>query len=386
MLQARFKHILCLSLLLLCLLPWNAFCIVTADYIPEAPITFDTAPGPFADQTVLGAKLGTFIISSTTGEIYSPSLVNIGEASGATQVTGLMKNSANGPFNQNTNAFYIISAAYPNGLGGTPVLQVLYDDVRPIIAWQNNTVTQNPLYVELYFVNTNSTNPNASSGWRPSQYFKLDTPYSLPSNFNPYFSVGVAEAPETNVGTYTSGGIIIETEGRYVVTNGNDGPDNTPIMDSGAYTDPDNPGSPGFTYGDAPVLPSVFFNIVDSSTSFSLSSAYGTNKATITQASAEVFNGDSGTYYQLTLTFTDTSSATSFQLFPSQGVGTPIDYKLYLGDEEVIKAVAMNWEDLDPGVVNTKDIKIGGINQGDAASKLSGTYEGTIVVNISNLN
>lgn len=382
----KLKHFPYITLLLLVILPWYAFAAVTATYVPESPITLEIAPGAFTHQSVLGAKLGRFIITSTTGEIYSPSFVNIGEASGAIQVTGLMKGYASGPYAMETNDFYINSVAYPNGLGGTPVLQVLYNDVRPIIGWQANTVTQNPFYVDLYLVNKNSGGIGSDSGWRPAQYFKLDSPYSLPSNFNPLFSVGVADSPTTNVGSYTSGGTVDESQGSFVITNGNSGPNNTPIINPGAYTDPDNPGSPGFYYGDVPTLPSLLFTIVDSSTSFSLGSAYGTNKATLTQANAQVLNGVTGNTYQITLIFTDTSGDTSFQLFPTQGVGSPISYKLYLENDEITKAVAKVWTGLVPGIVNTKAIKVSGISQSVVASNTSGNYTGTITVNISNLN
>ncbi|MBN2884268.1 MAG: hypothetical protein JXN10_12120, partial [Clostridia bacterium] len=166
--------------IILSLVPILLFAEVTATYLSESAITLDISPGPFTHPTVLGAKLGTFVITSTTGEIYSPSLVNIGEASDQIPLTGLMKDWADGPFELNTNDFYIISVAYPNGFGSEPVLQVLYDNLRPIISWQSNTVYANPFYVELYLVNTNSTNRNAQSGWRPASYFKLDSPFSLP--------------------------------------------------------------------------------------------------------------------------------------------------------------------------------------------------------------
>lgn len=235
-------------------------------------------------------------------------------------------------------------------------------------------------------MNKNTGGINAASGWRPSQYFTLGSPYALPSNFNPLFSVAVADSPTTNVGTYTQSNVVDESKGSYVVTNGNDGPDNTPIISPGAYTDPENPGSPGFFYGDVPLLPSLYFTIMDSVTSFTLESAYGTNKATLTQANAQVMHGSSGATYQITLVFTDTSSATSFQLFPNQGVGNPIDYRLFLGSDEVTKGAALLWTNLVPGITNTKDIKVSGINQNAVASNVSGTYTGTITVNISNLN
>lgn len=374
-------------IVVLLLLPGPVFGDVTATYIPEPSITLEISPGPFTHNTVLGAKLGTFIITSSTGVIYTPSLVNIGEASGAIPVTGLMKEWEGGQFFTKTEPFHIISVAYPNGLGGTPVLNVLYNKVIPIMTWQPNTVTQNPFYVELYFLNTNSTNHAAPSTFRKAQLFKLDSPYSLPPNFNPRFSVGVADSPLVDVGWYTSGGVVNESLGSYVVTNGNAGPDNTPIIAPNGYTNPDNPGSPGFYYGDVetPDPPSFAFNIVDSTTSFSLNAAYGTNKATVTQATVQVLNGVSGQTYHLSLTFTDTSSATSFQLFPQQGDTMPINYDLFLGTEKVTKGSLLTWTGLQPGVINTKDIKIGGINKSVTDTLVSDLYEGTITVTISNL-
>lgn len=240
----------------------------------------------------MGAKLGTFIITSTTGEIYSPSFIHISEASNATQLTGYMKGYANGEYVKNsTNAFYINSVAYPNGFGGTPVLQVLYDDVWPIISGSANTVTQNPFYVELYLVNKNTGGITGSSGWRPAQYFKLDSPFWLPSDFNPVFSVAVADSPQTTVGDYTSGNTVNSEKGSYV-PNGNGGPYNINIMSPTAYTaNPDKPNSPGFYYGDVPELPSVQFNFADTSTSFSLSSAYGQNKAQSRKQQSKYYMG-----------------------------------------------------------------------------------------------
>lgn len=371
-------------LLLLFALPWHVFGIVTAEYAPEIPITLEIAPGPFTSQTVLGAKLGRFTITSTTGVLYSPAFVNILEGSGAIKLTGPMKGSANGSFETNTNDFYINSVAYPNGLGGTPVLQVLYDDVRPIISWNANTVTQNPFYVDLYLVNKNSGNIGSSSEWRPAQLFQLNSQFSFPPGFNPLFSIAVADSPTTNVGTYTSGGIVNEEQGSYVPNGLNGGPDNTPIL-SGASSNPED-GTLVTDYGNVPQAPSVLFNFADSVTSFSLASAYTPNKTPVTQATVKVLNGVSGHPYTITLTFTDNSSDASFQLFYKDGIGTPINYMLYLGNELVTKGISLPWAGLYPDVIYSKDINIGGINQIQAQSKVSGTYEGQISVNISNLN
>lgn len=361
------------------------FAEVTATYLRESAITLDISPGPFTHPTVLGAKLGTFVITSTNGEIYSPSLVNIGEASGQIPLTGLMKNWADGPFVLNTNDFYIISVAYPNGLGSEPVLQVLYNNVIPIISWNSNTVYANPFYVELYLVNTNSTNRNAQSGWRPASYFKLDSPYSLPVGFNPRFSVAVADSPNTNVGTYTTGsGSVKESQGSYVTTDGSSGPDNTPILDPGSYTNPDDPDTPGFYYGEVPVTESFFIDFLIPESNFELSDAYGSNRVTINEARIEVMNGTQGTNYTQLFTFTDQSQASSFQLFPSAGSGSPINFNLYLENDLIEKGTAYTWSGLQPGILNTRNIRIGGISETEVMNRVSGTYTDTITVTITN--
>ncbi|MDC7230549.1 MAG: hypothetical protein PQJ48_09585 [Sphaerochaetaceae bacterium] len=371
--------------IILSLVPILLFAEVTATYLSESAITLDISPGPFTHPTVLGAKLGTFVITSTTGEIYSPSLVNIGEASDEIPLTGLMKDWDTGPFELATNDFYILSVAYPNGFGSEPVLQVLYDNLRPIISWSSNTVYANPFYVELYLVNTNSTNRNAQSGWRPASYFKLDSPFSLPVGFNPRFSVAVADSPNTNVGTYTTGsGSVKESQGSYVTTDGSSGPDNTPILDPGSYTNPDDLETPGFYYGEVPVTESFFIDFLIPESNFELSDAYGINKVTINEARIEVMNGTQGTNYSQQFTFTDQSQNSSFQLFPSIGSGAPINFNLYLENQQIEKGTAYTWSGLQPDVLNTRNIRIGGISETEVLNKVSGIYTATIIVTITN--
>lgn len=373
----------CIGLIVLASFVLLAAPIVTAQYFPESSITLEVAVGPFTSSTVLGAKLGTFNIESTNGEIYSPSLVCIGEASGAIPISGLMKGDAAGPFVPGTQDFYIISAAYKDGFPGTPVLQVLYDNLRPLIAWEANTVTVTPFVVELYLVNHNTESTAATVGYRPASYFSLGTPYTLPSNFNPKFSIGVADSGTTNVGTYTNhDGTVKQNKGSYVANGSDDGPDNTPIIGPGAYTDPDHPGSPGFFYGDDPAVPSFLFNFMDSQVSFPLGSACSPGKATVTKAIITVVHGVANNTYEQILSFSDQSDSDEFQLFPVHGSGYPISYHLYLDDEEVEKDDDFEWEGLTPGP-NEKLLKIGGIDGDEVSSYVSDTYQGTISVTIS---
>nr|WP_321263487.1 hypothetical protein [uncultured Sphaerochaeta sp.] len=323
-----------LFVVILSLSPMLLFAEVTATYLTESAITLDISPGPFE----------------------------------------LAKND-----------FYILSVAYPNGFGSEPVLQVLYDNLRPIISWSSNTLYANPFYVELYLVNTNSTNRNAQSGWRPASYFKLDSPFTLPVGFNPRFSVAVADSPNTNIGAYTTGsGSVKESQGSYVTTDGSSGLDNTPILDPGSYTNPDDPDTPGFYYGEVPVTESFFINFLLPESNFELSDAYGINKVTINEARIEVMNGVQGTNYSQQFTFTDQSLDSSFQLFPSIGSGAPINFNLYLENQQIEKGTAYTWSGLQPDVLNIRNIRIGGISETEVMNKVSGIYTATIIVTITN--
>jgi len=357
---------------------------VSAVYTPESQIVFQITPGPFTHSSVLGAKLGTFVITSTTGEIYSPSLVHIGDASSHIPVTGLMRNWETGDYVLDSNAFQIICVSYPNGLGAEPVLRVLWNDVEPIVDNQC-TIYQTTFHVELYLVNTLNTNRHAESGYRPASFFKPNSPYSLPSNFNPVFSLGVAESPNINVGWYTSGSTIDPDAGlgEYVVTNGQQGPESTPIIGPGAYTDPNNPGSPGFNYGDPPQVLNFLFSFLYNTVNFDLSDAYvGKPNLYLNTAQMDVQNGVAGTTYKQKITFTDIWGGPTFQLKPDAD-SDGIDFSLVFGSKPVDYGVADNWENMVPGPNNTKDLYIRGIDSSQVNQCVSGEYCDTIIVNIT---
>ena len=359
---------------------------VSATYTPEVPIYFDIAPGLFTHNTVIGAKLGTFTITSTDSEIYTPAFVNTSEVGGTITLTGLYKNWEGGTYYTRTDlAFKIISVAYPYGYGGTPILQTIYGGRWPIVGWGPLTVTANPFFVEVYLVNTNDLNPDSPANLGTNgQFYRLDTPYTFTNTFNPIFSLAVAEDAETDLGTYApaSGNTIKENKGDYVETDGITGPEATPIVDPGSFTTPEGD---GFYYGVGPVLPSFNFSFISPEVTFDLADAYGTDKVILDQAQIEVINGVEGDEYEQVLTFTDQSSAAEFEFFPVEGSTTPIAYQLYLGTDPVQKGTPIEWENLLPGV-NSKDIAVGGINALLVADIVSGTYEGTITVTISNPN
>lgn len=376
--------------LILVALPCGVWGAVTAVYIPEPQIAFEIAPHPFTSNTVLAAKLGRLEMTSTTGVIYSPAFVHVGSASQSVAVSGLMKEWATAKeYVPGTHYFWIISVAYPNGLGAEPVLQVLYGNVWPIIDWDTYPITTLPFFVDLFLVNINSTNRHVTVSNRPASYFKLGTPYTLPSDFNPTFSVGAATNSETNVGTYTDGGAITDpTLGAYIATDAPGGTGTTtPVIGPGAYTsDPNNPNSPGLIYGDPPTQPTtptyeVFFEA--SQADFTISDAY-TGKVRINTAKIKVLDGVQGQTYARDIIFTDSGTTNSFQLKPYPS-GSPINYDLYFETENKIVNYGerISWNGLVPfPLINERGIWIGGIKKNEVEQRLSGSYSDTIYVNI----
>ncbi len=359
--------------------------IITASYTPQSPIYLELSPGVFTHPTVIGAKLGRFAITSPTNEIYTPAFVNTGEVAGNIALTGLYKKWAGGSYYTKTDLnFKVISVAYPYGLGGTPLLQTIFGGRWPIISWDPITITANPLFVDLYLVNTNSLNPNSPASLNSNgQFYRLDTPYTFTTSFNPIFSLAVADDPNTGVGDYAPGnGETINSSGSYVVTEGQSGPNITPILDAGSLTSPDGD---GFFYGDAPLVPTFSFSFLANTVNFELATAYGVNKATINQARLEVINGVVGQTYSQLLTFTDGDVSPGFLLKPSVGTSSPIGYLLFIDDAPITEGVALPWGSLNPGM-NTKSLKIGGIVESEVANKVSGTYQSTITVTITNPN
>src|SRR5690554_2546990 len=269
----------------LLLLPFGLLASITATYTPEPYLAFKEKPGPWTSNTVMGAKLGTFTVTTTGNDkIYSPVMGSTIEVNGGVEVTGLMKRYAAGPFEPNsTQKFYVITVSYPNGRGSAPNLQVVGGTHWPLLSWDAVTVNANPFYVDLFLVNHNTASTSHVVVYRPTSYFKLDTPYSLPQDFNPHFSILTANNSTTNAGTYmTNNDGTPNNQGSYIPTDndngsGQSGPDNTPIVNPGAYTDPDNPGSPGIIYGDPPVAVGYDVSFVQgNSVSFTLHDAIGT--------------------------------------------------------------------------------------------------------------
>lgn len=375
-----------LIVLVLATLPLGLGAAITATYVLESPIYFSTAPGAYTHPTSFGAKLGRMTVYHTQ-PLYNPTIISTGLTNGF-NVT--MK----GPFTWDPPTYNydfqfnmnVVAVSYPNGLGGGGVVTAPLSDRRPLLAnWSNEQVTVNPFIVDFYLINSNASDPTQPSnlGTGANGQFKEKGSYTFvsPVPFNPHFSLAVTNNLSDDVGSFPIGVGPPYSVGSLVAIEGDDSYAVTPVYDTGGTT---AEGGNGFYYGDPIPQPVNFlFSFLENTVSFTLSEAYGNNnKVTINTAQMQVQNGVSGTTYTQKLTFTDSTNAAAFQLSPTSGSGTPIDFKLYFGGVEMTKGSPHNWTGLVPGM-NTKILQVGGINATLAEQRVSGAYSDTITVNIT---
>ena len=375
----RFAYVL----LMLSSIPSLLFGAITVTYT-AVPLELKTAPGPYTSNTVIGIKLGTLRVDG--GPIYTPVWGNTTEVdSGTVKVKGPMSNGSN------EATFYLMSVAYPNGESQSPTIKVFSGAFLSIVSLPQNwvTVSADPFIVELWLVNTADTNNtyNPSTTCSASD-FQMNAAYTLDS-FRPEFSFVTANSSKTNANSMMQGqtGNANPSNGTYAIVNGNGGPDSTPIVESTAYTDPDNPNSPVMTYVDPSQIVSYSVFLSEQTKTFNLSEAVGTNRKDVNTMTITVSNGIAGADYSQKVIFTDltpVSTSAEFRMLPEESGPNPIPFKLYFDSTEVVKGEAITWNNLQNGSSNTKTIRIGGINQNTIDSLASGTYSDTISVEIQN--
>ncbi|MCK9547219.1 MAG: hypothetical protein M0Q37_01775, partial [Sphaerochaeta sp.] len=295
-----------------------------------------------------------------------------------------------GTYSRGTFNFFIVSVAYPNGRGGTPVIDTPYGDKWPMLGANTGiTVNTSPFYVDLYLLNGNpgvTYNPAAVVTEHPlASLIRFESPITFVDPFNPFFTIGVGSSSSNGVYNYATGAggsLSNPNNGSYVPIDGVSGANSTPLVDTGGFTGSEG-NDDGFWYGEDIPLPLNFlFSFLDNTVSFTLSEAYGNSRKTINSARMEVQNGQNGTTYAQNLTFTDSTNAASFQLSPTTGDGLPIDFKLFFGTTEITKGSAFSWSGLTNGM-NTKDLRVGAINSSLVEQRVGGAYKDTITVNIT---
>jgi len=367
-------------LLMFLLVPALLFGAITATYTPEPYLHFEVQPGPYTSDTVLGAKLGTLEAFTDGEEIYSPAWGSTSENFWPAYVSGPMRFYPGGPLIQWTYEFHIMSVAYRHGYPGQPTITKVDYPYSPIIDNGPIQVKVSPFRVELYLVNTDSTNRNikVKPPELPASYFEPNEVYTLTPMFNPVYSFVVANQKGTKVNEMMNWWDGEPNQnGSYVSVDGNAGENS---IDIATGLSPD-----GVPYGDPPDMVSFSVFLTNQSTEFNLSEAVGTNRKEVNTMRIIVSNGIAGANYSQEVIFTDTSPGSEdFMLLPEESGPTSIPFKLYFDSMEVEKGAIITWSNLQDGSDNTKTIRIGGIDQNIIDSLASGTYSDTINVEIRN--
>jgi len=372
-----------LIVLVLSALPLGLGAAITATYVLESPIYFSKAPGAFTHPTTFGAKLGRMTVYHTQ-PLYNPTILTTGLNGPTVTMKGPFTWYLPNGFNDNYQfSMNVVAVAYYDNGGVRSTTLSGRQHLLPTS--KNQQVTVNPFIVDFYLVNTNVTDPTQPSSLDTGKngIFKEKGSYTFvsPVPFNPHFSLAVTNNLSDDIGSFPIGVGPPYSIGSLVAIEGDDSYAVTPVYDTGGTTAENGD---GFYYGDPIPQPVNFlFSFLENTVSFTLSEAYGNNnKVTINTAQMQVQNGVSGTTYTQKLTFTDSTNAAAFQLSPTSGSGTPIDFKLYFGGVEMTKGSPHNWTGLVPGM-NTKILQVGGINATLAEQRVSGAYSDTITVNIT---
>jgi len=371
--------------LMLLLMPVLLFGAITATYYAEPSLYLQVQPGPYTSDTVIGAKLGFLEVTTDGEEIYSPAWGSTSENILPTLVYGDMRwyDQPSGPFIPlSSHPFHIMSVAYRHGYPGQPTITKVDHPYSPIIDNGPIQVKVSPFRVELYLVNTDSTNRNikVKSQWpdRPAIHFKEGFVYTFDLLFDPAYSFVVANQKGTKVNEMMNLLGEPNSNGSYVSVGGNTGSNSIPIAPGL------NPNTPGMPYGPPQT---VIFSVAlsDLSTTFDLAEAVGSNRKVVNTMTIIVYNGVVGANYSQEVVFTDTSSGfDDFRLLHEEGGFVTIPFNLFFGGTQVTKGEPIDWDTLQSGSDNIKTIQIGGIDQNAIDSLASGTYSDTISVEIRN--
>lgn len=360
---------------------------VIASYSPETAIYLQKSPGVFTHPNMFGAKLGRLTITSDE-VMYNPTILVAGMSGGYN--IWLV-----GPHRWDMHKDWVydkrfqmnlLAVSYPNGLGNSVFIRALSGKQPLLNGWENVQVAVNPLIIDLYLVNCNdyggTTNTDIAPNLDPTGgYIKLDSPFVFETPINYGFTVGITNTLGQGPWVFPEAGN--PTQGQFIPIDGVVGQGSTPVIDPGSYTDGE-PGEIGFWYGDGVPQP-VFYNFWFDApvVNFDLSDAYDTNMKEITKAYLQVVTDDSNCTYTQNIAFTTDDGSERFQLCPDFPGGAGIEFNLFFGTRHVDYGETIQWMNLVRGT-NWKELYISGINANEVEQMVSGTYQVTIIANITN--
>lgn len=361
---------------------------VIASYSPETAIYLQKSPGVFTHPNMFGAKLGRLTITSDE-VMYNPTILVAGMSGGYDiWLVGPHRWDMHNDWVYDKRfQMNLLAVSYPNGLGNSVFIRALSGKQPLLNGWENVQVAVNPLIIDLYLVNCNdyggTTNTDIAPNLDPTGgYIKLDSPFVFETPINYGFTVGITNTLGQGPWVFPEAGN--PTQGQFIPIDGAIGQGTTPVIDPGSYTDGESGEDVGFWYGDGAPQPTFFnFWFEDTVVNFDLSDAYDTSRKEITYACMQVVTDDSKKNYKQNIAFTTHDGSGMFQLNPSFMGGTGIDFDLYFGTALVDYGDTIEWKKLKQGT-NKKSVSIGGINASAVGQLVSGTYEVTIIANITN--
>ena len=385
----RFIRVQILSITILILfLNQSLMGSVLASYSPESAIVLQKCPGVFSHPNMFGAKLGRLTVTSDE-VMYNPTILVAG-------MTGGYDIWLIGPYRWDSNNDWeydkriqmnLLAVSYPYGLGGGVFIRALSGKQPLLSGWNNEQVVANPFVVDLYLVNSNDNGGTTNTGITPNLntnggFFKLDSPFIFETPINYGFTVGITNTLAQGPWVFPASGD--PTLGQFIPIDGVVGQGSTPVIDPGSYTDGEPGEVIGFWYGDGVPQP-VFYNFWFDApvVNFDLSDAYDTNMKEITKAYLQVVTDDSNCTYTQNIAFTTDDGSERFQLCPDFPGGAGIEFNLFFGTRHVDYGETIQWMNLVRGT-NWKELYISGINANEVEQMVSGTYQVTIIANITN--
>lgn len=383
----RFIRVQILSITILILfLNQSLMGSVLASYSPESAIVLQKSPGVFSHPNMFGAKLGRLTITSDE-VMYNPTIL----------VSGLSGNYniwLIGPHRWDIHNKWdyekriqmnLLAVSYPNGLGGSVYIRAL-NRKQPLLNGDNNVqVEKSPFVVDLYLVNSNDYGGTSNTGIAPNLnvsggFFKIDSPFVFETPIDYSFTVGITDTLEQGPWVFPDSGE--PTQGQFIPIDGAVGQGSTSVINPGSYTDGE-PQDVGFWYGTG-TPQQVYYNIwfEDASVTFELCNADYDDWAELTNVYIEVINGKPHKKYKVNIAFTTDDNSGVFQLLPDFIGGGGIPFELTLDNSPVVYGENIEWRVLGEDV-DQKSLCIGGIEASLVDQLVSGVYQVTIVVNIT---
>ncbi|MFA7129244.1 MAG: hypothetical protein WC136_08755 [Sphaerochaeta sp.] len=360
---------------------------VSATYVPEPAIVLKKKPGVFSHPNMFGAKLGRLTITSDE-VMYNPTIM-------VTGLSGSYDIYLIGPhrWDKHNDWDYdkkiqmnLLAVSYTDGTDGSAFIRAL-NGKQPLLDGEDNVqVDESPFVVDLYLVNSNDHGGTTDTGMAPNLntnggFFKLDSPFVFETPIDFRFTVGITDTLGQGPWVFPASGE--PTQGQFIPIDGAVGQGSTSVINPGSYTDGE-PQDVGFWYGTG-TPQQVYFNLYfeNPSVTFDLCDAYDGYWKELTDVCIEVGNGKPHKKYKLNIAFTTDDNSGEFQLLPDFIGGTGIPFELMLDEGPVAYGDNIEWRVSGQGL-NRKSLFIGGIDASLIDQLVSGVYQVTIFVNITN--